>query len=102
MTAVWVSIAVVAVANFAIKASGPVLLGGRELPERLVQVIALLGASILSALVVVGALSENGELTVDERTAGVAVAGAALLLRAPLLVAVAAGVGVTALLRGVL
>ena len=40
MTAVWTSILVVAVANFAIKAAGPVLLGGRELPRPVVAVIA--------------------------------------------------------------
>jgi hypothetical protein len=33
MTAVWISIGIVAVINFAIKASGPVLLAGRELPD---------------------------------------------------------------------
>lgn len=99
MTAVWVSIGVVAVVNFAIKASGPVLLAGRELPVRMLDVIALLAPAILAALVVVGTVSESGHLKADEQTAGVAVAGLALLLRVPMLVAIAAGALTAALLR---
>jgi branched chain amino acid efflux pump len=99
VTAVWVSIGVVAVVNFAIKASGPVLLAGREIPARLVEVIALLASAILAALVVVGTLSEDGHLKLDEQSAGVAVAGAALLLRVPMLVAIAAGTLTAAFLR---
>ena len=51
MTAVWTSIVVVAVASFAIKAAGPVFLGGRELPGPVRDVIALLAPAILAALV---------------------------------------------------
>lgn len=101
MTAVWVSIGVVAVVNFAIKASGPVLLAGRELPDRMVEVIALLAAAILAALVVVGTFSEDDRLKLDAQSAGVAVAGAALLLRVPMLVAIAVGTLTAALLRAI-
>jgi hypothetical protein len=99
MTAVWVSIGIVAIVNFAIKASGPVLLAGRELPARMLQVIALLAAAILAALVVVGTLSEDGRLKVDEQSAGVAVAGVALLLRVPMLLAIFGGALTAAVLR---
>jgi branched-subunit amino acid transport protein len=99
VTAVWTSIAVVAGVNFAIKASGPVFLGGRELPDVLVRVIALLASAILAALVVVGTFSDEGELSVDAQTAGVAVAGVAFLARLPLLVSVGLGVVTAALLR---
>lgn len=102
MTAVWVSIAVVALASFAIKASGPVLLGGRELPARLLRIIALLASAILAALVVVGTFSEDGHLKIDEQTVGVAAAGVVLLLRAPMLIAIALGAVAAALLRGLL
>jgi branched-subunit amino acid transport protein len=101
MTAVWVSIGIVAIVNFAIKASGPVLLAGRELPARMLQVIALLAAAILAALVVVGTLSEDGRLKVDEQSAGVAVAGVALLLRVPMLLAIFGGALIAAVLRAV-
>lgn len=101
MTAVWTSIAVVAVANFAIKAAGPVLLGGRQLPQLVVDVIALLASAILAALVVVGTFSEDGRLSVDAQTAGVAVAGAAFLARLPMLAAIALGALTAALLRAI-
>ena len=101
MTAVWTSIAVVAVANFAIKAAGPVLLGGRQLPRLVVDVIALLASAILAALVVVGTFSEDGSLSVDAQTAGVAVAGAAFLARLPMLVAIALGAVTAAVLRAI-
>lgn len=101
MTAVWTSIAIVAVVNFAIKAAGPVFLGGRELPDVLVRVIALLASAILAALVVVGTFSDEGELVVDAQTAGVAVAGVAFLLRVPMLVAVGLGALTAAVLRAV-
>lgn len=101
MTAVWTSIAIVAVANFAIKAAGPVLLGGRELPRQVLNVIALLAAAILAALVFVGTFSDDGHLSVDAQTAGVAVSGAAFLLRVPMLGAIALGALTAALLRAV-
>ena len=67
MTAVWTSILVVAVANFAIKAAGPVLLGGRELPRPVVAVIAFLGPALLMALVVVGTFSDGSSLASTPR-----------------------------------
>jgi hypothetical protein len=99
MTAVWTSIVVLAAANFAIKAAGPVFLGGRELPKVVVDVISLLASAILAALVVVGTFSDEGELTADAQTVGVGVSGAAMLLRVPLLPAIGLGALAAALLR---
>lgn len=99
MTAVWTSIAVVAIANFVIKAAGPVLLGGRELPRPVVAVIALLGPALLTALVVVGTFSEDSSLRFDAQAAGVGVSGALFLARVPMLVAIALGALTAALLR---
>lgn len=95
----WVLIGAVAVVTVAIKAAGPVLLGGRELPPRAAAVIALLPAPLLAALVVTAALSEGQRWEVDASTAGVAVAGVLLWRRAPLLLAVLVAVAVTAGLR---
>jgi hypothetical protein len=100
MTAVWTSVAVVAVASFAIKAAGPVFLGGRELPRPVLAVIALLAPAILAALVFVGTFSEDGRLKLDAQALGVAVAGGAFLVRVPMLVAIALGAVTAALLRG--
>ena len=61
--------------------------------------IALLAAAILTALVVVGTFSDDGELSIDAQTAGVAASGVAFLLRFPLLAAVGLGAVTAALLR---
>jgi uncharacterized membrane protein len=99
VTAVWMSIAILAVANFAMKSAGPVLLGGRELPRTLLGVIALLAPAILAALVFVGTFSEDSSLKLDAQTAGVAVAGGAFVLRVPMLGAIALGALTAALVR---
>ena len=99
MTAVWTSIVVLAIVNFVIKAAGPVLLGGRELPQPLLDVIALLAPAILAALVVVGTFSEGSDLRIDAQTAGVAVSGVAFVLRVPMVAAIALGALTAALLR---
>lgn len=51
MTTLWVAIVAVALANAAIKAAGPVLAGGRELPPR-ATVVALLAPALLGDLVI--------------------------------------------------
>ncbi len=99
MTTLWVTIIAVALASAAIKAAGPVLVGGRELPPRAVAVIALLAPALLSALVITETFGEDGHLVLDERAVGVAVAAVALALRAPVLLAVALAALTTALVR---
>ena len=86
MTAVWVSIGALTVISFAIKAAGPVALGGRELPAAAERLIVLLPAALLSALVVVQTFASGRELVVDARAAGVAAAVVAVALRASVLV----------------
>ena len=99
MTTLWVTIIAVALANAAIKAAGPVLVGGRDLPPRVVAVIALLSPALLAALVVTETFGEDRHLVLDERAIGVAVAGLMLALRAPVLIAVALAAVATALTR---
>lgn len=99
MSELWVTIIAVALANAAIKATGPVLVGGRELPSRVNAVISLLASSLLAALVVTQTFGENGHLVLDARAFGVGVAAVALALRAPVLLAVALAALVTALAR---
>ena len=52
MSALWVAIVAVTLANAAIKAAGPILAGGRELPARVNDVVSLLTPALLAALVV--------------------------------------------------
>jgi uncharacterized membrane protein len=99
MTTLWVTIIAVALASAAIKAAGPVLVGGRELPPRAITIIALLAPALLSALVVTETFGEDQHLVLDERAMGVTVAAVALLLRVPMLLAVALAVVTAALAR---
>ena len=99
MTNVWLTIALVAVASATIKAAGPLLLGDRELGPRATRVIALLSPALLTALVLVGTVTTGQRLVIDARLAGIAAAGVALLLRAPMLIVLAAAVLTTALVR---
>jgi branched-subunit amino acid transport protein len=101
MTEVWITIGVLAVATAAIRAAGPVLLGGRELPPRLIGVVALLAPALLAALVMTQTLGapEGGELEVDGRAVGVAAAAGVLVLGGTTLPAVTVAAAVTALAR---
>ena len=103
MSEVWLTIGCLALAMVAIKGAGPAIVGGRELPERALGVIALLAPALLAALVVTETLTVGDrELGLDPRAAGAAVAAAALLLRAPMPVAVVLAAAATAGLRALL
>ena len=54
-------------------------------------------AALLRALVLTGTFSHDGELTLDARAAGLACAGAAVLMRAPLLLIVLVAAAATAI-----
>jgi branched-subunit amino acid transport protein len=99
VSAVWVAIVAVTLASAVIKAAGPILVGGRELPPRVNAVIALLAPALLAALVLTETFGDDGHLVLDEKALGVGVAAVALALRAPVLLAVALAALVTALAR---
>jgi hypothetical protein len=99
VTALWVAIVGVALASAAIKAMGPVLVWGKELPPSANAVIALLAPALLTALVVTETFGADGHLVLDERAIGVGVAALALALGAPVLLAVALAALTTALVR---
>ncbi|MDQ3793995.1 MAG: AzlD domain-containing protein, partial [Actinomycetota bacterium] len=101
MTTLWITIVAVALASAAIKAAGPVLVGGRDLPPQAVAIIALLAPTLLAALVVTETFGEDQHLVLDERAMGITVAAMALLLRAPVLLALGLAVVATALARTV-
>ncbi len=97
MAEAWTLVGLLVVTTALIRASGPVLLGGRELPERATAVIALMAPALLAALVVTETFRGEGtELTLDERALGVAGAGVVLALRGPMLVALAVAMAITA------
>jgi branched-subunit amino acid transport protein len=99
VSAIWLCVLVVGLATIALKATGPVLAAGRELPAGAARVVDLLAPALLAALVATQAFAADEELVIDERAPGVLAAGVAILLRAPLLVVVVAAAATAAGLR---
>jgi branched-subunit amino acid transport protein len=100
MSAVWITVAAVGLATFAIRAAGPLLLARRTPPPRAQAALEHLAPALLAALVVTQALGgDNGGFAVDARLAGLAAAAAALVLRAPLLAVIAVAAVTAALVR---
>jgi branched-subunit amino acid transport protein len=95
----WLALGVFAVGSWLAKAVGPVGAGRRELPGRVAEAIGLLPVAMLAALVAVQTVGGDRTLVLDARLAGVAAAGVALWLRAPLLVVVGTAMVVAAGLR---
>ena len=95
----WIVIAVVGALTILFKASGPVLLGTRELPPRVASVVELLAPAMLAALVVTQTVGGDRELVFDERLLGVAAGGVAVWLRAPLVVVMVVAAATAALIR---
>jgi branched-subunit amino acid transport protein len=80
-----------------IRASGPVALGGRELPARAIGVIALLAPALLTALVVTETFrGEGSELTIDARAVGIAGAAGVLAFRGGIVLAGLVAMALTA------
>ena len=92
-------IAVVGAVTMVFKAAGPVLLGKRELPERVASVVDVLAPAMLAALVVTQTVGGDRELVFDERLAGVAAGAVAIWLRAPLLAVMVVAALTAALIR---
>jgi len=96
---VWIVIAVVGAATVALKAVGPVILGGRELPDGLNSVLFLLAPALLGALVVTQAVGGDRQIVLDDRLVGLSAALFAIALRLPLIAVVVIAAGVTATVR---
>jgi branched-subunit amino acid transport protein len=99
MSRVWLAVLVVGAATMAIKAVGPVLLGGRELPPRVSNLVALAAPALLAALVVTQAVGGDRKLVFDARVVGLAAAVVAIRLRAPLVAVMVVAAATTALVR---
>jgi branched-subunit amino acid transport protein len=88
-----------AVITFAIKAAGPVALGGRELPTWFTSVVVLLAPALLAALVATQALADGDKLAIGADTAGVAAGGLAVWRTGSIIACVLIAPAVTAALR---
>lgn len=98
-TELWVVVIGCAIVTALIKSFGPVTIGGRELPAWSAGVIGLMAPALLSALVVVSALTDGRSIAVGPQTAGVAAAAVVLWRGANVLVCVVVAVVVTAGVR---
>lgn len=96
---VWTVVIAAGAATLVLKAVGPVLLGGRELPPRVLAVVALLAPTLLGALVATQVFGGDRELVVDARAIGLLAAALALLARLPVLAVVVVAAAATALAR---
>ena len=96
---VWLLIGGLVVMTAGMKAIGPALIGGRELPAWTAGVIALMAPALLAALVATAVFADGSDLGVGVDTVGVAVATVLLVLRAPLVLVCAAAMVVIAALR---
>jgi branched chain amino acid efflux pump len=99
LTEIWLTVAAVGALTVACKALGPVAIGGRSLPPRVLGVVELLAPALLGALVVTQVFAGERELVVDARAVGLGAAGVALALRAPILLVVVTAAAATALAR---
>jgi hypothetical protein len=100
-TEAWIVVGVVGVGTAAIKAAGPVLMGGRSLPPRLAALIVLLGPALLAALVAINTFGDGRRLVLDARVLGVAAAAVAIWRKAPALLVVVIAAAVTATARAI-
>ena len=99
MTGLWVAVLVASLGCYALKLAG-LSVPDRVLARPVVQRVAdLVPVVMLAALVAVQTLTTGERIVLDARLAGLAVGVAALLLRAPFLVVVAAAAVTAALVR---
>jgi branched-subunit amino acid transport protein len=99
MSDAWSVVIVVGAVTMLFKASGPVFLGRRELPQRLLALVEVLAPAMLASLVVTQAVAGDRELVFDERLLGLAAAIVAIALRAPLVVVMVAAAATAAVAR---
>lgn len=96
------TLVLLALGSYALKASGPLLLGGdRELPPMVGRLALLLPAPLLAALVATSTFVDDQRWVFDERAAGLVVAGIALWKRLPFVVVIILAAMTTAAIRAV-
>jgi branched-subunit amino acid transport protein len=99
MSGPWSVALVVALIAFSLRAVGPVLLGGKQLPAALSGLIELLPSALLAAFVVTQVFVSGSAFAIDARAVGVAAAAVAIYARLPLPVTLLLAASATALVR---
>ena len=97
----WTLILLLALGAYAFKVLGLVIIGDRPLPAVLERCLNLIPAALIAALIVKDTFSVGQHLQIDARAAGIGAAVAAAWSRAPLIMVIVIGAGVTAAVRAV-
>ena len=95
----WTALIALSAISYGLKASGPVLAGGRQLGPQVRQTLDLVAVPLLAALILVQTLGDGHRLVLDARVPALAVAAVLVWRRAPFLVVVLAAAATAALLR---
>ena len=96
----WTALLALSAVSYALKASGPVLAGGRLGPQ-VRETLDLVAVPLLAALILVQTVGDGQRLVLDARVPALAVAAMLVWRRAPFLVVVLAAAATAALLRAV-
>ena len=95
----WTLVLTLSAIAYFFKATGLVVIGGRQLPGVVNRCLDLIPAALVSALIVNSTLGGDDGVVFDARAFGVAAALMLAAKRAPLVVVIMAGAAVTALAR---
>jgi branched-subunit amino acid transport protein len=95
----WAALLALAAGGYALKAVGPVAMGGREPSPRTARLLALIAVPLLAALIVVQTFGDGQRVVLDARVPALAVAAICVWRRAPFLVTVLVAAAVAAGLR---
>lgn len=97
----WVTLGILVVGAYGFKVLGLFAFDARPPSPRVLDVLRLLPAALLGALIVVQTFAVGESLQIDARAAGVLAGGFAAWRRAPFIVVLVVAAGVTATVRAV-
>lgn len=95
----WTLVFLLAAGAYFFKVLGLVVIGDRPLPPMLERCLGLIPAALIAALIFKDTFSIGRHLQVDARAAGVGVAAVAAWRKAPLILVIVIGAGITAAVR---
>lgn len=95
----WTLVFALAAGAYFFKVLGLVVIGDRPLPPVLERCLGLIPAALIAALVLKDTFSIGQHLQIDARAAGVGAAAVAAWRKAPLILVIVIGAGVTAAVR---
>lgn len=95
----WATLAILVVGAYGFKVLGLLAFDARPPSPQVLDVLRLLPAALLGALIVVQTFAVGESLQVDARAAGVLAGGFAAWRRAPFIVVLVVAAGVTATIR---